>query len=224
MRQNFSIVKKAYNKLGKKNIRLTQSNLMLIRPILLNTTTYDFPVTENEIQNLLPEEVRLNINDEFVATHVGIYLRATASFLTNSGKKFFTYAPVQQSALALGVQPLYDGFMRIAVNNVNFVDKWGVKKHEYIPVASQLGQRQAVELNGATEPNARYSDDGTYAVSPMVTLSGAKKNSVQLILPKALTTPAFDVTNNSGELVHYQIDSIAIEFFGYLGQNGAKFQ
>lgn len=228
MRQNFSIVKKAYEKLGKGNIRLTQSNLQLIRPINLNTTTYTFPVTENEVVGLLPEEIRLNINDEFIATHVGIYLRAQQSsdpaLPVGKSNKLLTYSPTEQSVLAGGVQPLYDGFMKVAVNNVTFVDKWAVKKHEVIPVANQFGNRGAVELNGSTQANSRYSEDGLYEISPMVTLSGAKKNDITIVLPQALTTPAFTVTNNAGEIISYRINALQINFFGYLGMNGAKFQ
>ena len=224
MRQNYAIVKRAYNALGKKDIRLTQSNLFLIRPINPNSTTYDFPVTENEVVGLLPDEIRLNINDEFIATHVGIYLRGSLTGGGQTNPVLHTYAPVQQNQDFIKSSALYDGFMKVAVNNITFVDKWGVRKHENRPVANQWNNRIAVGLNGSTEAPARFSEDGVYEVSPMVTLSGAKKNQIQIILPKAISTSTSSWIDNQGNTVTMNIDSIAINFFGYLGQNGAKFQ
>jgi hypothetical protein len=226
MRQNFSIVKKAYTKLGKGNIRLTQSNLMLIRPINPNSTTYNFPVVENEVVGLLPEEIRLNINDEFIMTHLGVYLRGTL----NNGEGgliapiMHTYAPIQQNRDFAKSEGLYDGYMKLSVNNITYIDKYGLRKHENRPVSPQWNNQIAVGLNGSTEAAAKFSDDGVYEISPMVTFSGAKKNELQIILPKAIQTSSSAFTDNSGNALTLTIDSIAINVFGYLGQNGAKFQ
>jgi hypothetical protein len=228
-RQNFAKIKNAYTKLGKGNIRLTQSNLFLVRPINPATTTYTFPVLESEVVGLLPDEIRLNQNDEFITTHVGIYLRG--HFTTETGGAettvplLHTYAPVQQNSDFVKSGGLYDGFMRIAVNNVTFVDKWGVRKHEYRSQSNQWQDNTvALGFNNSAEAGAKFSDDGVYDCSPMVTLSGAKKNEVTIVLPRAIQQSISNWHDNQGNLVTVSIDSIAINLFGYLGQNGAKFQ
>jgi hypothetical protein len=114
--------------------------------------------------------------------------------------------------------------MRISVNNVNFVDKWGIRKHNKRP-RTPFDTRIAVGLNGSSQPDTDFSEDGVYDCSPMVTLSGAKKNEVTIVLPKAITpVTGQPIVANDGTIYRVSVEQIAINLFGYLGQNGAKFQ
>ena len=229
-RQNFTKIKTAYTKLGKGNVRLTQSNLFLVQTISPTKTTYTFPVLETETTGILADEIRLNINDEFITTHVGIYLRGQMTTATNTSPMLHTYAPVQLSGDFVKSSDLYNGFMRISVNNINYVDKWGIKKHEVRSVSPQF-QQGTLTLGGvatlqgtSTLPAAKFEADGVYDCSPMVTLSGAKKNEVTIVLPRAIDTSTGVWNDNAGALCTITITSIAINLFGYLAQNGAKFQ
>ena len=230
-RQNFTKIKGAYTKLGKGNVRLTQSNLFLVQTISPTKTTYTFPVLETETTGILADEIRLNINDEFITTHVGIYLRGQVTDEAGVTTPILhTYAPVQLDSNFIVANDLYNGFMRIAVNNINYVDKWGIKKHEYRSVSPQFQQGSILvggvaTLQGtSTMPTARFEADGVYDCSPMVTLSGAKKNEVTIVLPRAISQCTGAWNSNQGEAIEVSITSIAINLFGYLAQNGAKFQ
>ena len=73
-RIDFNIIKRAYKARGVENVRLTQSSLLLIQTINPNSTTINFDVLDSQVANLLPQEIRLNINDEFIVNEVGVYL------------------------------------------------------------------------------------------------------------------------------------------------------
>ena len=85
-RVNFSLIKQNYNKIGKSNVRLTQSSLFITKDIDATKSSYDFDVLENQTQTLQPDEIRLNINDEFFDLDflyflkVGFVFRAKTDF------------------------------------------------------------------------------------------------------------------------------------------------
>lgn len=225
LRQSFDMIAKKYANIKKGNIRLTQSELVLLRTIDPNTTNYRFNVLENE-GAALPEEVRLNINDEFVVTHLGIYLVGDMSAEGRKSKvEFFTNVlfPILD-APAIDLLPFYNGYMKIDVNNVNFVDKWNLKKHNIIQ-QTQFKDFAAVALTQGTADNSDFKVDGVYPVTPMVTLSGAKKNDINIILPSAITGAAgtWKVTP-TGVPITITINKVGVIARGMLAQNGAKFQ
>lgn len=228
-RLDFQNLEAAYKKEGKGNVRLTKSTLILVQPIAPNKTTYNFPVLENEAAPI-PEEIRLNINDEFVVRQAGIYLLGTiadAAGVPKLAKIFLTYAPWEFDELQVGNQNLYNGYMTIAVNKITYIDKWDIKKHE------ERNQTQ-IKTFSAGIPNATWSQDqfktsGMVDMTPNVVLSGAKKNDVALVLPTALTlAPAVIFQPPKGTAtpgnVSFSITQIAIVYRGFLAQNASQFQ
>lgn len=226
-RQDFNAILKKYNKIGKGKVRLTQSTLQLIQPFDASKTVYNFNVLNTE-PPVLPDEIRLNINDEFVITHAGVYIVANyfdAVLPTpNQTMKLLTSTPFDLFGNAVvPVENLYRGFKRISVNNVNYVDRWDTRKHSYKGVTQY--QASSAGQPFATEPNADMDNSGMVGVTPMVTLSGAKKNEIQIALPNAIIPPAniaFITPNNSP--ITIQLFGIAIVYRGFLAQNAAKFQ
>ena len=97
-RTNVALIKKKYDAIAKGNVRLTQSSLRLIQPINAAKASYTFPVLEND-GAILADETRLNINDEFTITSMGIYLKGTLSEAEGTIKTpyYFTFAPIQNS-------------------------------------------------------------------------------------------------------------------------------
>jgi hypothetical protein len=227
-RANYSRLLSKYQLLGKGNVRLTEGALILIQPITPTKTVYNFPVLENEQQGglaPLPEEIRLNINDEFIVGNVGIYLYGSISGAGGLvAKKWFTYAPTEQDIDFTKAQDFYSGFMSVAVNKINYVDKWDTKKHEVI-TETQFKNFNATDGDRyASMPNVNFEDNGVIESQPNFVLSGAKKNDISITLPNAIATSTASWINNDGVTVTLVIDKILIVYRGLLAQNAATFQ
>jgi len=133
IRASYKVIKGKYRKIGKGNVRLTQSTLQLIRDIDPTTTKYTFPVLETE-PAVLANEIRLNINDELIAYDLAYYVRATyevaAAFVSTM---YFSYAPVELASTFGQVQNAWNGTLSIAVNKISRLENWDLKKHNTIP-------------------------------------------------------------------------------------------
>ena len=216
-RANYSIVKQKYAGIGKSP-RITQSTLLLTKAISTTTTNYQFDILDSQTTTLQTNEIRLNINDEFTVTHIGIFLQGIAN---TGATKLMSYAPFELDAVKAGtLNGLFDGVLKISVNNVVYVDKWDTRKHEIVPMAQHhqfLTTTQFAQI-------AQFSTkEYLYPVEPLITLSGAKKNQIELNLPVALTGQTF---TNAAQTGTYSvvIDRIAVMLRGYNAQNAAGFQ
>lgn len=231
LRFDYASIKKKYQKIGKGSVRLTQSTLFLLQEISPTKAAYSFPVLENDNSNggVSPFEIRLNQNDEFVATSMGMYLAARAYTGTpdapvfSGGLKLLTYVPLEMNGALDSVTPVYDGYIRIGVNNIIYVDKWATRKHELVQ-RTEFNNRAAVALNGSTIPSFAGDSDGLIVAAPTVTLSGAKKNEISLILPTAADKGTVTLVDNGGTSTKYLIEYVALRMEGLLAQNAANFQ
>jgi hypothetical protein len=227
-RINYGVIASKYRTLGKGNVRLTQSSLFLRKAIDPTKTVYNFDVLENQTQTLQADEIRLNINDEFITTQMGLYL--TGQVIKEDGTlyggvRLFTNVLEQQNIIqASNILPFYDGDLKIAVNNIVYLEKWDTRKH-YSATRTQIGSSSsATTIVNASWDSNTFAKDGMYAVEPMLTLSGAKKNDITLRLPTAISNGDFTYTDSRGNAVKIQINGIALLLRGLNAQNAASFQ
>jgi len=224
-RGNYSRIIKKYRALGKGDVRLTEGTLTLIQPISASKTQYSFPVLENESQTGVPplsEEIRLNINDEFIVGSVAVMLYGSIGLEGNvQAKQPYTYAPSELNATFNNVADFYAGFFSAAINKINYVDKWDLRKHENTP-RTQFAN--LTPSSPATKPNVKFEDDGVYLAAPNFTLSGAKKNELTITLPNAITASQGFWIDNNNEPQTVNVDKIIVICRGLLAQNAARFQ
>jgi len=224
-RLNYSILNKKYTEIAKGNVRLTQSSLFLTKPINGNVTTYNFDVLETQTQTLQNDEIRLNLNDEFNITSIGLYLIGTfqneAGTLTKN-TKFFTYAPYQLDvANSTRVQNFWAGTFKIAINNIVYMEKWDTARHY---------NTQRTQYSNFTTPNNASIDsqnlqrDAMFDTANIITLSGAKKNDLTITLPSAIAGATYDFTDDLNVKYNINIDRVACRLYGFLAQNAASFQ
>jgi len=227
-RINFSLIKAKYDKIGKSNVRLTQSSLFITKDIDPTKSNYDFDVLENQTQTLQPDEIRLNINDEFIVTHLGVYLYGTwtaansAGDKIGSGNQLLTATPLNLDGATIVSKNLYSGQLKIAVNNIVYLEKWDTRKHEVVSRTQFASQLAAT--NVATMANNNFEDDAMIAFEPMLTLSGAKKNDISIRLPQSIAPSAASWKDQKGNTITVNITKIALRMYGLNAQNGAKFQ
>ena len=231
-RINFNVIINKYKTLGKGNVRLTQSSLFLRKPINATATSYQFDVLETQTSTLQGDEIRLNLNDEFITTQMGLYLTGNAKVtsregvVTNlSGLNLHTHT-LQNVDFVKGqaLTPFYDGALKIAVNNIVYLEKWDTRKHYVAPRTQFSNFLAAAGGYQALIPSNQFNKDGMYAVEPMLTLSGAKKNDITLALPSAISAQSFSYTDDNGNAITIDVDGIALMLRGLNAQNAASFQ
>lgn len=231
-RNDFNLIKSKYNKIGKSAVRLTQSSLFLTKLIDATKSTYDFDVLENQTATLQNDEIRLNINDEFVVTHMGLFLYGTWNLkgsTTVKGRQVLTYAPIELDSNAALVKDLYAGTLKVSVNNIVYMEKFDTKKCELVPVTQFSNWQPLIAGNSntgfpSTQPAGNIETAAMIKISPMLTLSGAKKNDITLRLPNSITGGSYEWTNNKNEIIQVNINAVALRLYGLNAQNGARFQ
>tara|TARA_R110002126_G_scaffold261996_1_gene404851 strand:- start:7992 stop:8666 length:675 start_codon:yes stop_codon:yes gene_type:complete len=221
-RVNYNVIAQKYRNVGKGNVRLTQSSLFLTKPINPAVTTYNFDVLETQTATLQNDEIRLNLNDEFIITQIGMYLVGNVN--GTPGRILFTSPPFElNTTQADRLTDFYNGAFKIAINNIVYMEKWDTYKHQSIGT-TQFQSFQAGVSVAPTFAENNFAKSGMYGVEPMITLSGAKKNDLTLQIPAAITAGVFAWTDYSGMAQTLNIDRVGLLLRGFNAQNGATFQ
>lgn len=227
-RNNFERIANKYKAIGKGNVRLTQSSLFLLNDISATRSQYDFVVLENDNSVAVkPKEIRLNQNDEFIVTSLGLYLVGrwgeNTATVDQRPITLFTTSPIEMDGTNLQLNHFYDGKFRVAVNNIVYTEKWDLRRHQKTSVTQMQGLLGGTAQ--ATMPSVELKDDGMFNLSPLLTLSGAKKNELTLTLGNSIA-PGTQISfkDNLGVSYKLTITEIALEMRGLLAQNAAKFQ
>jgi hypothetical protein len=92
----------------------------------------------------------------------------------------------------------------------------------YTPITNS--QSLLAGTNTGTLDSIDFSKNGLNDTEPLLTLSGAKKNSLTLTLPSALDVASFTYIDNAGNTYSIQYDRVCVKFLGLNAQNGASFQ
>lgn len=225
-RASYQLILAKYKARGKGNVRLTQSSLLLSQDIDVNTKTYNFPILQSDNQTpAAAEEIRLNLNDEFVSYEVGFYVNyksqndLTRNFQANN---YLTFAPTGSGAENNVINSAWDSKMTIDINGVKRLENWDMLKHKVVPRTQY--QDYTVGFQLSTVASIDMSKDGCCAMQPMITFTGAKKNEITISLNDNIkSTPTFTVSTKVTEMT-YISKSLVLIFRGMLGQNAAKFQ
>jgi hypothetical protein len=228
-RVNFKTILNQYKLKGKDNVRLTQSTLYLSKAINTAATNYNFDVLETQNATLASNEIRLNQNDEFIITSLGVFVEMTfrdETNTTNYGTRLLPYAPAEIKSTFAGLNALWNGSLQISVNNIVYLDKWDTAKCQVIPETQFnpfTAATAAITATNANQGAFDYSKAGMQDIEPMIVLSGAKKTTISLTLPSALTAPDSNIVVDSGT-IKLTAARIVLIARGLNAQNGASFQ
>ena len=224
-RINYAQIKSRYNALGKAGVRLTQSDLYLTQEISASKTVYNFDLLETQNATLQANEIRLNLNDEFIVTEIAIGLEADVLVGgVVKGKKNLTYAPTEIDYNTANLLPVFDGALSISVNNIVYLDKFGSRRNEFVQ-RTEFQVPAGIGAGVATIPSFVGAKDGVISIEPMITLSGAKKNTIQLTLPSAAAqVTTIPLKDAAGAAYSLDIKRLFVRFRGLNAQNGASFQ
>jgi len=187
---------------------LSQSYIRSEVAMSTSTTSYHVPVLVNDTQNgsSFVTEQRLQLQDAFVISKIGIFVSAPAASSTTA-YPYYTYPNAQvftTAGAATALYNLYNGYMQVSINNRTIVPSWDLYKHLNVPQtqqASSTGTNTALDQNDASE-------FGYYPVEPNIVLVGSKNNQISLNLPAAI-----------GTLQAATAPRILVIFSGILAQN-----
>ena len=102
------------------------------------------------------------------------------------------------------------------------MEKWDTRKHELVTRTQFASQLAGTTV--ATIPSNDFSNDGMVPFSPLLTLSGAKKNDISIRLPQSISGSTVTWLDQKGNTITVEITKIALRMYGLNAQNGAKFQ
>ena len=187
---------------------LSQSYIRSEVAMSTSTTSYHVPVLVNDTQNgsSFVTEQRLQLQDAFVISKIGVFVSAPAAS-TTTAFPYYTYPNAQvftTSGAAAALYNLYNGYLQVSINNRTIVPAWDLYKHLNVPQTQQAtstGTNTALDQNDASE-------FGYYPVEPNIVLVGSKNNQISLNLPAAI-----------GTLQASTAPRIVVIFSGILAQN-----
>jgi len=228
IRGKYSRMRKRARKEGVKRgkVRLTQSTLILVQPIAAGRTTYSFLTLESNTP-ILPSEVRLNQNDEFISYELGYYVLGDIIDAGGVavGTHHHSYAPMELDGSFAQLTGAWRGTLQMIINKISYMENWDMKKHNYIARTQFANFTGGATMRNATQPSVEFEDNGTLPMQPMITLSGAKKNDIVITLDAGITPASAGAwTVADGDVLTISATQLALYFRGMLAQNASKFQ
>jgi hypothetical protein len=142
--------------------------------------TYEFVVLTTD-GTPLKNEVRLNLNDEFINYEQGYYVEFTTPKTSDANKTnslLLPYVPIEANAALNDLQVMHDATLKITVNGVDRLNNWDMLRHKCVP-RTQF-QNTSAGIPQATQPSVCYNESGFTTMQPMITFSGAKKMKLPL--------------------------------------------
>lgn len=186
--------------LNPQKTKNTMSDLVLEQALSVASTNYTFPVTNTQANGTpFNTEVRLNLQDSFVASAWGMFLLPAAS-ATSASFIAATYGSptVFTGGGAAAAETLYNSTAKITVNNDVLVPIWHLSRHRMVPQSQEVVA--AANQNGIAEDQIDLSTDGFYPVEPYLVFIGSKNIQITMTLPAALAA----VTANSRVRFHFR--------------------
>lgn len=198
-----------YTGLRKKapNNIITPSFIRLEQQLSSGQGQYQFQIGKN-VGNPSATEVRLDLNDAFVATKLGIYLLNDDLTLPGHSALQTFPSPVAFPAEASNVDPthleaFYNGFLRVKVADVVYAETMATRKFRIVRTTQQ-------DVAAATPPpSAKLSGaegyDGLQNLTPQFIFQGQAKNELTLYVPA-----------NSTQEVQYKTAATRIKVVWYM--------
>ena len=195
--------------LDPATVKLTQSTLRLEQQLLTTKSNYVFGVLVNNngpSGTLFNTEIRLNQQDSFIVSALGVYLAEPASS-TSATYQDHTYpspAVFVGSGEAVALETIYKSQLKITVNNVVVTPTYQLGRHRLVPQSQEVAA--AANQNGIAYDQIDGSEDGRFPIEPNVVLIGSKNSIIEVNLPVSLAAVGANTR-------------LILEFTGLLAQN-----
>lgn len=175
-----------------------------------NNPRYSFPLTKNTASRT--SERRLDINDAFAITHIGLFLKREDSAKPGKGV-LQTYPNNTVFALeALNLDPddleaIYNGTLSIKVGEKTWVDAMSTTVFRSIRTTQQAS---------ASTKSEQVTLDGFVEAEPYITLDGSEQNEIVLNIPSYAGMLLQNSTGGAGQTVY-----VVLKCYGFLIKGGS---
>lgn len=199
------------SKLDPNVVKLTMSDLVLEQQLLTTVTAYQFPVLNNQNgnqgNNIFNTEVRLALQDSFIASQWGFFLlkptsAVDATFIAQSYPNPLVFT---SAGVAAAAETIYNSIARVTVNNDVVFPVWQLNRHRLVPQTQEAALITGVE-NGIPYSQIDMSTDGFYPLEPNLIIVGSKNTVINVVLPANLAAVE-------------TFQRLRCHFRGYLAQN-----
>lgn len=171
----------------------TQSYVRSEVAISAATTQYQIPIVINQTptgSSLYPTEKRVELQDIFVPTELGIFV-AAPSGATAPATKLYTYENLEVftgSGVAAALLNLWAGRYSMVVNNTQVLPAWDIWRH-YAAPTTQYSTIPEYSTNTRVRLDSfNGHENGFYPVAPSFVLSGAANIQATINLPAAISS------------------------------------
>lgn len=159
---------------------MTPGYLRLEQTIVNSKNIFSFATFSGDAASVYPTEKRLDRNDAFIATEVGMFLirQDVANLKTNGDLN--SYVNLTAFAAAAGFVPadlkaLYHGFLSIEIGRVKKLVAFDTQRFYKAPITQQTGAGNYDQKNGRK--------DGFVRLTPQVVIDGAGTNDLSITFP-----------------------------------------
>lgn len=178
-------------------------------------SVYPFQIQKN-VGNQSPTEVRLDLNDAFVGTKMGMYIFNDDLSLPGHAHLMTYPSPVQFPSEAGNVDPThlecwYNGSIYLKVGNIVYSETIACRKFRVVPQTQE--QVFVTPEPGTLAQNDSY--DGLVDATPQFIFQGDEKTNLELHAPANATQKVQYITAATRI-------KIALYFEGYLIPQGSK--
>jgi hypothetical protein len=158
---------------------LTQSYLRSEVALSTSIANYHLPILVNDTQSAIRvNEKRLNLQDVFITTEIGLFIGVGASTSTKAILYTYPNPVIFTSATDDDLWSIYNGYLNLSINNQNILPAWDVLRHYYAP-QTQGGVGITAQTIFPVD-QVDFSSNGYYPVEPNIVMNGAANINFQL--------------------------------------------
>lgn len=169
--------------LDMKRVILTPSHLKLETQLIVNKTSFDFPLLTNQPNSagaVFPTERRLTNNDSFICSSLGVFISKPASNVDSTASLHTYPNPLvfSTAGVAAALETLYNSELSLSVDSAIVLPAWDLLRHRKVPNAQFSAGGLLDQFDGG--------EDGFFPIAPTINFVGKKTSTLTLKLPAAL--------------------------------------
>jgi hypothetical protein len=165
--------------------KLTMSDLRFEQAVVAGQTLYTFPILQTDTSlGIFNTELRLKLQDTFVISQIAYFIGLPTSATDTAWEPDTFPNPFRYGANAVAMKSLYNGNIKLTINNDVVIYNWHLMRHWYSPETQQTAAAGA----GSPIDQKRLSVDSFTPMEPTISLIGSKDNLLQIFLNAAPAT------------------------------------
>jgi len=192
-RMSFEVALGLLERLGYNVAEANPTQSYVRSEVAMNTSTtqYQIPIVINQNpagSPMYPSEKRVELQDIFVPTELGIFAPLPTSATAPSTKLYTYEQPLAfTGAASAALLNLWAGRYSMVVNNTQVLPAWDIWRHYAVPNAQPITNADYTASGAPRLEGFNGYENGFYPVAPSFVLSGAANIQATINLPQAIS-------------------------------------